>query len=86
MIDLVRPTGLISSMAECYTGGMCIDPDLDYPKINFERYWFQWEHQIKLVKINAINFEPCLKLSAYIIVERWPATTMLLAQDRCLKK
>src|SRR3954467_554099 len=25
MIGLVRPTGLIISMAECYTGGRCID-------------------------------------------------------------
>ena len=40
MIGLVRPTGLITSMAECYTGGWCFDPDLEYPKINLERYWF----------------------------------------------
>ena len=23
-----------------YTGGWCFDPDLEYPKINLERYWF----------------------------------------------
>ena len=36
MIGFVRPTGLISSMPECYTDGRCIDLDLDYPKIDLE--------------------------------------------------
>ena len=51
MIGLVRPTGLITSMAECYTGGWCFDPDLDYPKINLRDIGFSGSIRLNLLRL-----------------------------------
>ena len=87
MIGLVRPTGLIISMAECmaecYTGGDVLIRILITLRSILRDIGFSGSIRLNLLRlmqlIYAINFEPCLNQPAYVVVERWTATTMLLA-------